>query len=60
MILKMTLIQTVEYDNTNKLTLFAGNFDKNVVYPWLDGSKIITLTAPYNNAQENLYSISIR
>lgn len=53
-------IQTVEYDNTNKLTLFAGNFDKNVVYPWLDGSKIITLTAPYNNAQENLYSISIR
>jgi hypothetical protein len=53
-------IQTVEYDNTNKLTLFAGNFNKNVVYPWLDGSKIVTLTAPYNNAQENLYSISIR
>lgn len=53
-------IQTIEYDNTNKLTLFAGNFNKNVVYPWLDGSKIITLTAPYSNAQENLYSISIR
>lgn len=53
-------IQTIEYDNTNKLTLFAGNFNKNVVYPWLDGNKIITLIAPYNNAQENLYSISIR
>ncbi|MDD2483291.1 MAG: PEGA domain-containing protein [Candidatus Shapirobacteria bacterium] len=53
-------IQTVEYDNTNKLTLFAGNFNKNVVYPWLDGSKIVTLIAPYSNAQENLYSISIR
>lgn len=53
-------IQTVEYDNTNKQTLFAGNFNKDVVYPWLDGNKIITLIAPYSNAQENLYSISIR
>lgn len=53
-------IQTIEYDNTNKQTLFAGSFNKDVVYPWLDGNKIITLVAPYNNAQENLYSISIR
>lgn len=53
-------IQTVEYDNTNKQTLFAGNFNKDAVYPWLDGNKIITLTAPYSNAQENLYSISVR
>lgn len=53
-------IQTVEYDNTNKNTLFAGNFNKDAVYTWLDGNKIITLIAPYNNAQENLYSISIR
>ena len=53
-------IQTVEYDNTNRQTLFAGNFNKNAVYPWLDGSKIITLIAPYNNAQENLYSIIIK
>lgn len=53
-------IQTVEYDNTNQQTLFAGNFNKDVVYPWSDGSKIVTLIAPYNNAQENLYSISIR
>jgi len=53
-------IQTVEYDSTNRQTLFAGNFNKNAVYPWLDGSKIITLTAPYSNAQENLYSITIK
>lgn len=53
-------IQTIEYDNTNKQTLFAGNFNKDAVYPWLDGSKIITLIAPYNNAQENLYSITIK
>ena len=53
-------IQTSEYDNTNHQTLFAGNFNKNAVYPWLDGSKIITLVAPYSNAQENLYSITIK
>jgi hypothetical protein len=53
-------IQTTEYDNTNKQTLFAGNFNKNAVYPWLNGSKIIILIAPYNNAQENFYSISIK
>ena len=53
-------IQTIEYDNTNRQTLFAGNFNKNAVYPWFDGSKIITLIAPYSNAQENLYSITIK
>jgi len=53
-------IQTIEYDHTNQQTLFAGTFDKDAVYPWLDGSKIITLIAPYNNAQENLYSITIK
>lgn len=53
-------IQTIEYDHTNQQTLFAGNFNKDAVYPWLDGSKIITLIAPYSNAQENLYSITIK
>lgn len=53
-------IQTIEYDNTNKQTLFAGNFDKDAVYMWLDGSKVIVLIAPYDNAQENLYSITIK
>ena len=53
-------IQTIEYDNTNKQTLFAGTFDKDTVYPWLDGNKIATLTAPYNNAQKNIYSITIK
>jgi hypothetical protein len=53
-------INTIDYDGTNKLTLFGGNFDKNSVYPWSDGSRIITLTSPYTNAPANLYAISIR
>lgn len=53
-------IQTIEYDNTNKQTLFTGNFNKDAVFPSLDGSKIIILTSAYSNSQENLYAVSIR
>lgn len=52
-------INVMDYDATNKQTLFAGNFDHTVVYPWLDGSRIITLTAPFG-APQNLYAITIR
>lgn len=53
-------IKAVEYDGTNNLTLFVENFDSQVVFPWNDGSRIITLTSIYPNAPQNLYSISIR
>lgn len=53
-------IKVIEYDATNKQVLFAGNFNPNVVFPWSDGSRIITLTSAYIGAPENLYSITIR
>jgi hypothetical protein len=53
-------INVMDYDGTNKQTLYAGNFNKNTVYPWSDGSRIITLTVPYLNATSNLYSITIK
>ncbi len=53
-------IKIVEYDNTNTHTLFANNFNNQVVYPWPDGSRIITLTSAYLGATENLYAITIR
>jgi hypothetical protein len=53
-------IKVIEYDGTNKQILFAGNFNKDTVFPWSDGSKIVTLTSAYIGAPENLYSISIR
>lgn len=53
-------IMVIEYDATNKSTLFAGNFNHDIVFPWTDGSRIVTLTSPWNGAQENLYSITIR
>jgi len=53
-------IKVIEYDGTNEQTLFAGNFNKDSVYPWSDGNKIITLTSPYAGSPENLYAIVIR
>lgn len=53
-------IIVVEYDSTNKETLFAGNFNKDVVYPWSDGSRIILLTSAYIGIPDNLYSVTIR
>jgi len=54
---KMTVI---EYDNTNKQVLFAGDFDPQVVFPWSDGNRIVTLTTPYQGATYNLFSLTIR
>lgn len=53
-------ITAVDYDNTNKVTLFAGNFNPQVVFPWADGTKIITLTSAYIGAAQNLYAVTIR
>lgn len=53
-------IKVIEYDGTNEQTLFAGSFNKDSVYPWSDGNKIITLTSPYIGSIENLYAIVIR
>ena len=53
-------IFAIDYDTTNKVTLFAGNFNSDVIYPSADGDKIITLTSAYAGAPENLYAITIR
>lgn len=53
-------IRAVEYDATNKVTIFGGVFDITTVFPWADGSKIITLTPPYPGAPANLYAISLK
>lgn len=57
---KNNQIQAVESDGTNSVTLYAGNFNQDVVYPSTDGNRLITLTSPYPGSPENLYSITIR
>ena len=53
-------IKGLEYDATNKVTLFGGNFKSETVSVWPDGSRLVVLTTPYTGAQENLYTISIK
>lgn len=53
-------ITAVDYDHTNKVTLFAGNFNPDVVFPWADGTKFITLTSAYTGAAQNLYAVTVR
>lgn len=55
-------ISLMEYDGTNRHTVYAGPFEKNYVFPTPNGSKIIILTT-YNRAAgiaPNLYTINLR
>ena len=53
-------IKAADYDTTNQVTIYAGNFRPNTILPWSDGNKIITLTSPYSGSVENLYAVTIR
>jgi hypothetical protein len=53
-------LKVIDYDGTNKQSIFSENFDINCVAPWSDGSKIIILTNAYPSAPKNLYAIPIR
>jgi len=51
-----------EYDNTNRHTVYAGPFKESFVFPWPNGSRLITLIS-FNNGSDlppNLYSINLK
>lgn len=52
----------LEYDGTNKTTVYAGPFTNNFAYPYPDGSKIIILTTlnPDSPLPPNLYTIDLK
>ncbi|MEI8232614.1 MAG: hypothetical protein WCG44_02610, partial [bacterium] len=53
-------IDLVEYDGTNRLTIYGGPMDKSIIYPWPDGSKIITRLAFSPDTLPNLYTIKLK
>ena len=53
-------IDLVEYDGTNRLTVYGGPMDKSIIYPWPDGSKIITRIAFSEGTIPNLYTIKLK
>lgn len=53
-------IDIMEYDGTNRLTVYGGPMDKSIVYPWPDGSKIITRIQFSEGTIPNLYTIKLK
>lgn len=54
-------IYIIDYDGTNKRTVYTGPFEENVVYPWPAGNRLVILTN-FNkpNALPNFYEIDLR
>lgn len=55
-----TGIDLMEYDGTNRLTVYGGPMDKSIVYPWPDGSKVITRLSFSEGSLPNLYTIKLK
>lgn len=53
-------IDIAEYDGTNRHSVYGGPMDKNIIYPWPDGSKIITRLAFSEGTTPNLYTIKLK
>ncbi len=61
-IIESDRIDTIEYDATNRNTIYSGPFENAFTYPWPDGSRLIVLTNlnPTTDSTPNLYGIQIR
>jgi hypothetical protein len=54
-------IYIIDYDGTNKRTVYAGPFEDNIVFPWNSPGKIVILTNFHKpDATPNLYEIDLR
>ena len=55
-------ISIIEYDNTNKATIFASPFEENFAVPFPNGDRLIILTTlnPTTSTPSNLYSLSLK
>lgn len=53
-------IKIMEYDGTNSTTIYSGPFADDFVYPWPDGSKLITKTSFSPDSPNNLYVIDLK
>ena len=52
----------LEYDGTNRATIYANSFEGNFVYPWPTGSELLILTnlSQQSDLPPNLYSINLK
>lgn len=55
-------ISVVDFDGTNKAIIYAGSFQDDFVFPWLDSSRLVIISSfPTPTASEpNLYGINLK
>lgn len=53
-------ITILDYDGTNRQTVFSGEFAAPYVFPYLNTSKLLILTNLGSTSSPNLYSLSIK
>ena len=55
-------VEIIEYDATNRNTIYSGPFTDRFIYPWPDGSRLVILTNlnPATSISDNLYTVDIR
>ena len=53
-------VRVIEIDGTNNISLYAGPFDNNFLYPWPDGNRALITTSFSPTAAPNLYAIELR
>lgn len=55
-------VDIISYDGTNRTTVYAGPFERDFVYPWPNGSKLVILTS-FNQPSAglvNLYAVGLK
>ncbi len=53
-------VKIVEFDGSNAISLYSGPFERNFVYPWPDGSRLLIETSFSPDAPPNLYAIELK
>ena len=53
-------IFVMEYDSTNKMAVYSGDFSDSFAAPFPDSNRIVVLTSIGKDSPTNLYAISIR
>lgn len=53
-------IDILEYDGTNRITVYGGPFDHNFVYSWPDASRLVTRIQFSPDTTPNLYTIKLK
>ncbi|MEX0617016.1 MAG: PEGA domain-containing protein [Candidatus Woykebacteria bacterium] len=61
-LIKEDSISIVESDGQNEMAIYTGEFGKEEVFPWSDGTRLVIATTlnTANSKKPNLYSISLK